>query len=101
MDSPFDETICQHAGELAQSSVDRLADEVRVRASVLESTVHPRCPRCGPAMFARPRRIAAEHCPRCVARAHKLVVLLTDLAGADRLILPVKVDGAQRVGGTR
>jgi hypothetical protein len=101
MDSPHNETICQPAGERAQSSVDLIADEVRVRAGVLESTVHLRCPRCGLAMFARPRWIAAKHCPRCVARAHKLVVLLTDFSGADRLALPVKIDGAQCLGGTR
>lgn len=101
MGSPHDETICQQAGERAQSSVDLLADELRVRTSVLEATVHLRCPRCGLAMFARPRWIAAKHCPRCVARARKLVVLFADCAGADRPTLAGKVDAAQWVGGTR
>jgi hypothetical protein len=67
----------QEAGGSVRSSVDALADEVRVRAGVLEATVHG---------------------PRCVARGHKLVVLLTDSQKADRLTLPVTRDAAQCTG---
>jgi hypothetical protein len=84
-----------------RSSVDAMSDEGRVRAGVVESPLHLHCPRCGLAMSARSRWIAAKHCPRCVARAHKLVVLLTDSAEADRLIRGVAVDEAQRTRGTR
>jgi hypothetical protein len=84
-----------------RSTVDALFDEGRVRAGVVEPASHLRCPRCGLAMFGRSRWIAAQHCPRCVARAHKLVVLLTDSAEADRLIRGVALAEAQRTGGTR
>jgi hypothetical protein len=89
-----------HEGSV-RSSVDAMSDEGRVRAEVVESPLQLHCPRCGLAMSARSRWIAAKHCPRCVARAHKLVVLLTDSAEADRLIRGVAVDEAQRTRGTR
>jgi hypothetical protein len=101
MDSRHEDPIWQEGEESVRSSVDVLSDQVRVRAGVLGSTVHLRCPRCGLAMLARPRWIAAKHCPRCVARAHKLVELLTDSAETDRLILPLTLDGADCTESTR
>jgi hypothetical protein len=93
MPSPDEHPIWNVVGDSVRSSVDVASGEVRVKVGELESTVHLRCPRCGLVIFARPRWIASEHCPRCVARARKLVVLLTDSAQADRLILPVTRDG--------
>jgi hypothetical protein len=84
-----------------RSSADELSDKVRVRVGVLASTVDLRCPRCGLAMFARSQWIAAKHRPRCIARAHKLVALLTHSEDSDRLTLGVASDRAQCTGGTR
>jgi hypothetical protein len=46
-------------------------------AQVLGAQIRLTCPRCGLTIAARSQWIAAQHCPRCVARAHKLVALLT------------------------
>lgn len=87
--------------EDVRSSLDALSAEVRVRVGVCESAVELRCPRCGLALIARSPWIAAEHCPRCVARARKLVVLHTDSADADRPLLRVAVDRTPCTRGTR
>jgi hypothetical protein len=101
MHSSYEDPIWQRGGEGVRSSVDVLSDEVRLRAGVWGSAVGLRCPRCGVALVARSRWIAAEHCPRCVARARKLVVLLTEAAEADRPPLRVTLDGTQGTGSTR
>lgn len=102
MHSSHEDPIWQEAGKGDdRSSADVLSDEVRVRAGALGSGVHLRCPRCGLAMIARSPWIAAKHCPRCVAHAHKLVVLLTDSAETDRLTLAVTLHGRQCIGSTR
>lgn len=92
MHSCHQDSVWQEGGEDVRSSVSVLSAEVRVRVRVCESAVELRCPRCGLALVARSPWIAAEHCPRCVARARKLVVLLTDSAEADRPPLRVAVD---------
>jgi hypothetical protein len=101
MHSSHVDPILLEGGEGGRSSVDVLSDEVRLRAGVWGSAVELRCPRCGLVLVARSRWIAAEHCPRCVAQARKLVVLLTEAAEADRPPLRVTLDGAHCTGGTR
>jgi hypothetical protein len=99
MHSSQEDPIRQEDVEPVRPSVDVVSQQVRVKVGARGAVVRLRCPRCGLAMSARSRWIAAEHCPRCVARARKLVVLLHESEAPDPSALPFILEVAQRTEG--